>query len=56
MIDRKKYKELFGEDYVEPKRQPHIFTKTCVGKKVCSRCGLMYLRNKLTEKAVGRGC
>ena len=52
------YKRIFGEEYVkEPyKFVSHSFTKTIVGKKYCSRCGLMALNNPFTEWAIDKGC
>lgn len=36
---------------------PHCFAhRVVVGKPVCCVCGLMFLRNDLTEWCVKRGC
>lgn len=38
------------------KLEGHSFTKVVGGKKVCSRCGLVALNNKLSEWCVDKGC
>lgn len=53
------YKELFGEELKREsyKLVPHSFSFISrVGKSVCSRCGLVYLKNDFSEWSVKMGC
>ena len=53
------YKDVFGEDYKKEsyKLIPHSMKfNSKVGKSVCSNCGLVGLRNALTDWSVRMGC
>lgn len=53
------YRTLFGEDQKkEPyKLEHHSFEfNSRVGKSVCKKCGLVYLKNEFTEWSVRMGC
>jgi hypothetical protein len=53
------YKDLFGDDYQKEtyRLEPHSFYfNKRIGKSVCSYCGLVYLKNPLTEWSVRMGC
>lgn len=53
------YKEIFGEEFVQGayKLQEHSFVfNSKLGKSVCTRCGLLSLRNAFTEWSVAKGC
>jgi len=53
------YKSLFGENLKREtyKLENHSFEfKSRIGKSVCTRYGLVYLKNEFTEWSVRMGC
>lgn len=53
------YKAIFGEEHKkEPyKMVAHSFVfSSRMGKSLCSRCGLVLLRNEFTEWSIKMGC
>ena len=52
------YKLVFGEDIQREryKMKDHNFKLTICGKRYCSGCGLVALRNTFTQWAVNKGC
>jgi len=53
------YKDIFGEDLKRDnyKLEGHSFEfNSRIGKSVCKRCGLVYLKNSFTEWSVKMGC
>ena len=53
------YKEVFGEEFKKDtyKMQEHsfVFSGRC-GKSICSRCGLVALKNEFTSFSIDKGC
>ena len=53
------YRDIFGEDLKKStyKMESHSFSfNSRMGKSICSRCGLVYLKNPFTEWSVNMGC
>ncbi len=53
------YKDIFKEDYQKEtyKMQDHSFVfSERLRKSVCSRCGLLALKNQFTQWSVDKGC
>ncbi len=53
------YKEIFKEDYQKDtyKMQEHSFVfYSKAGKSICTKCGLLALKNEFSRWSIDKGC